>query len=212
MTVDELGRKKLTCPLCRQLAAFDVMRNTVQCQCCGVYFVDPVIRFAAEEGRSLPVLRPHLLSGYTRERHELQLEPPLLINLGAPIGLCFQGAESRFPQSVVEKGSRLLAAVFRRTQHFGHRIKLDSKIDYPLAYAVNGDEFRELLQYLEQRGFLDVQRTQYDQSPKLTAEGFAAVESQTLLPPVSVFISSTCYDLIDLRSEIAESLSSQGYT
>jgi nucleoside 2-deoxyribosyltransferase len=43
------------------------------------------------------------------------------------------------------------------------------------------------------------------------AKGFEAIESQSLSPATTVFISSTCYDVLDLRAELAEFLESKGF-
>jgi hypothetical protein len=84
--------------------------------------------------------------------------------------------------------------------------------DYPIGYACNQSEFLALVQYLIDKSFLKKHsHSSAGIEVVVTAEGVDAVESQLLLPQLIVFISSTCFDLIDARAELTSFLESKGY-
>lgn len=189
-----------------------LLDETVDCDVCGYFVVEEDLarNFIAFEDKK------HLLSGYTRELWETspkQVSPILrLQEISSIISQC--------PQTVKEKADKLLHAIHQKTSYFGEVIPIDFEIDYPLAYAKNKPEFYATINYLIE---LDLIRHPKEIVPGLgpnipierkvflTGKGIDAIESRFLSPPITVFISSTCYDLMDVRAELADILSSKGF-
>lgn len=196
------------CPLCSENAKRDIRQDDadtfqVDCHLCGRYAItDDFVRFAQQKH---PHLELHLLSAYVRERSDLaELVTVSLSNC--------QAFEATAPRRIPEKANKILAAIERRTQYFGFEVEIKSDTEFPLGYAVNEAEFLKLLDYLEKKCLVFRGRTsnQLSRRVSLTADGFDAVQRQTLLTPLIVFLSSTCYDLLDLRSELADALERNG--
>jgi nucleoside 2-deoxyribosyltransferase len=182
------------------LAAYD---SKVECERCGQFGIgfDLATRIESVPDR-------HLLGGHTRERWEVDGKPVFLqdSNLETILADC--------PRSPREKADKLLLAIQRKTTFFGEKCPWRPDRDYPLAYAQNGTEFYACLRYLQERGF--IRPIKLDPPDKvvwteMTAGGYEAIESRLLSPTITVFISSTCYDLLDLRAELADFLESKGF-
>ena len=199
---DPAARPLIPCPLCQpvseRLLADD---SRVECERCGQFGIgfDLATRIGGVSER-------HLLSGHTRERWEVDGKPAFLqdSNLDSVLAQC--------PRTPSEKADKLLTAIQRKTEFFGQELCFPLDRDYPLAYAKNSNELHALLRYLAQRSFIsDLLGTSVGYQLKMTVDGYKAIESRLLAPSVSVFISSTCYDLLDLRAELAEFLESKGF-
>jgi hypothetical protein len=144
------------------------------------------------------------LGGYTREHSEAHAKALLDdSNLEEILAQC--------PRTVEGKAFKLLTAIRRRTEYFGHVIHLEDDKDFRLGYAANSCEFRALTDFLGQRGLIRLSPSDQGGYLSLAAEGFKAIDSRLLLPPITVFISSTCYDLVDLRAELGGFLKSKGF-
>ena len=152
-------------------------------------------------GRITGVSDRDLLAGYTREHPDVVLEGS---NLEEILAQC--------PRTVEEKAFKLLTAINKRTEYFGEQIQIDPEADFRLAYAKNSTEFRALFHCLDQWGFIgDLNIYSGYAVMTITAGGLKAIESRFLLRPIKVFVSSTCYDLVDLRAELADFLESKGF-
>ena len=147
-----------------------------------------------------------LLPGVTREHWELNGEP-LSLDIDH-----YQRLVKQAPATIPEKAHKLLAAVERRTKAFGDPVALAPGHDYPLAYARHAGELDALLEYLTERGCITQSASSDGREVRIKAFGFEDLESRRLLPPLTVFISSTCDDLIDLRAELSDFLTSKGFT
>lgn len=150
----------------------------------------------------------HLLSGYTREYWEVSGKRDYVrlqaSNLEEILAQC--------PQTPKEKADKLLLAIQRNTEFFGQNVAFQMESDYSLAYAKNSTEYLALTSYLVQRKFIDqVHDIPKGYLLKITVDGCEAIESRFLSPAITVFISSTCYDLIDLRAELADFLEPKGF-
>jgi hypothetical protein len=121
---------------------------------------------------------------------------------------------TRFPKSIQEKAHKLLAALVRRSNRFGARIDLKGHMDYPLAYASDADELNSFVEYLAELDLIRVNGAatlEGDSNVFVTAEGYEANEAARLLEPLTIFICSTCYDLKDVRAELADHFEQQGF-
>lgn len=97
------------------------------------------------------------------------------------------------------------------TKRFGQRLQVNGQRDHPLAYARDGGEFSAYLDFLAEQGLLKVHHvTNAGYCVTVTALGFDNATSNRELLPMTVFISSTCYDLKDCRVEIGHHLESRG--
>lgn len=103
------------------------------------------------------------------------------------------------PRTVRAKADKLLLAIERRTKEFGDAVVLEAN-DYPLGYARSYTEFRSLSVFLEELKFIKLFPTGSSTlQAAITGAGFTAIESRLMLPALTVFMSSTCYDLLDPR-------------
>jgi hypothetical protein len=191
------------------------MDEYIECSLCGRYTIGLTLARTIENGT--PIESVHIVSGYLREEwdkyrarllvdHDCDTTPPFLVDREACAAIVDQA-----PRTVTEKAHKLLKAVERRTDYFGQLVGLDFRTDYPLAYAQNTEEFRSLANYLFERGFITAPAWNSPESTTaLTASGLAVFETGSTFSPITVFLSSTCYDLLDLRFELASYLESQG--
>lgn len=116
-----------------------------------------------------------------------------------------------FPQTIREHAYRLLANLVAKTKRFGEVLTIRAGTDYPLAYARDHVEFNAYLDFLIEQGFVKRQsRTSSGDSLIVTALGFDNQSTNRELLPLTVFISSTCYDLKDCRAELGRHLESLG--
>ena len=183
----------------------------IKCDRCGIFMLEG--QLAAILTGKLPSQTVkvgqadyYLLGGYTREQSELW-GPECLecATLEQILASC--------PRTVREKANKLLTAIHRRTEYFGEKVKLVPENDYRLGYAKNKAEFMALARYLGETRFIDFpqMRDPVFFHTDVTAAGFEAIESRLLSPAVTVFLSSTVYDLVDLRAELADFLESKGF-
>jgi hypothetical protein len=67
-----------------------------------------------------------------------------------------------------------------------------------------------LIRHLQQCELATVTFNSTNTTATITAKGFELVEGTTA-NPLTIFVTSTCYDLLDLRSELADDLESHGH-
>lgn len=203
MINNDLVHPAESCPLC-SVADTDAFRPMasyrVDCETCGKFFVEGFIVADIRNMRDR-----HLLSGYTREWYETKGQRARIEAENLKV------IPTQAPQMIAERAHKLLEAVARRSSHFGHVVDLVPEKDYPLAYAQNHEELAAFLHYLEEMGDVALSGSWQRRGVKITAAGFEALASRSLLPPLKVFISSTCYDLLDLRMELGQFLRDSGF-
>jgi len=173
----------------------------VKCERCGNFLTNGMfLRFLYE------INERYLLSGYTREQSETRRNKPIELTADNARSV-LQAA----PRTIAEKAHKLLAALDRRSGFFGEKISLNVDVDYPLAYAQHDSELRALINYLSELKLVTSHSTAHDYTVVLRAEGYEAIASRSLLPAVTVFLTSTCHDLLDLRAELADFLEGKGF-
>ena len=141
-----MPRQREQCPFCRnevEPARKAGVRYEVTCSTCGHFDVENAlfaVSSAPESKQSL--LNRTRVSGVIRETDELGREPLFIIwdNLAEIAALA--------PSGLDERARRLLMAIGRRTQYFGHDVQLTPGTDYPLGYCQNRHEFISMLQHL----------------------------------------------------------------
>lgn len=191
------------CPLCQPTAPSPLTDRDQKCQRCGHFSLSDDLLHRIDE-----IPDRHLVGGYTREhwdtnRKSIELEDS---NLDGILAQC--------PRNPLEKADKLLLAIQRKTDYFGHVVTLEMEDDYPLGYAKNCHELFALLEYLLEAGFMRSAGTFSPTSFKcfaaITSAGYEVIESRLLSPTLTIFLSSTCHDLLDLRAELADFLDSKG--
>ena len=213
-------RNKLKCTLCESDAserapAFDL--SCLNCCYCGTFYIDE--RIVDCPSMLDDQLRYDLLCA-ARERM-IRNDGDLYILWDEIEDKC--KAELRddsnnsvrtltsFPSTIQERASRLLSNLIAKTETFGQTFEFDATRDYPLAYARNANEFDAYVDLLDEQKFIKIVHgnNPYKILNAVTALGFEH-EHTSGLSDLTVFISSTCYDLKDCRSELARYLESVG--
>ncbi len=104
-----------------------------QCPVCGRVTLAEDAAMALHYGS---IESKHLLSGFTRERTELGLNP---IDITAR-DIEEIGKSTNVPRNVSEKLDRLMQYLERKSEYPGKYVGLVSQRDYPIAYARNFEE------------------------------------------------------------------------
>jgi len=180
----------------------------IECDKCGTFNLHT--RLPSKTIRK--IAQDHLLSGFTREWWECKQTPCRLNDYPDNI----ESIPAKCPQTVKEKADKFLTAIHRKTGYFGQQVPVKYERDYPLAYAQHKDELVALIDYLVESKLIERFSPhgppgEYDFQFKVTAKGVEAIESRLLSPPLTVFISSTCYDLLDLHAELVDFLEPKGF-
>lgn len=167
---------KIECPLCdlsQPLAASssdpDRDRTAVRCRRCGDFSIPSQIpenwdigrvpQFLLEkrvrrsdQSRGRELLRKYL-SIYSRECQETgrRAEFPVPFDLSEMELL----AEAYAHTSVPDRADRLLRFLARRTDHPGKPVGVNAYYDYPVAHAIEPEEFDYYLEYLAHAGWIE---------------------------------------------------------
>ena len=204
------------CPICETSGPVNFLQGSFcrfQCTLCGTYCVDKKLVDAPT------TLDRGLWENLLGAIHELRLrhpsEPHIYFDGTAKTPDVDGGthaAVTSFPDSIREHAYRLLSNLIAKTHRFGDTILLSAHHDFPLAYAKSPTEFNAYLDFLIDQGFVTrrVQTYGGENNLVVTALGFDNKETSRELLPLTVFISSTCYDLKDCRAEVARYLDSRG--
>lgn len=198
------------CPMCRKNRSKTAHGwfDRFECEICrGVYVDSRLVRAPTTLNNWTELL------GAARELHsECQLEPSIHFD-GSVSCPDFDGTKhsiQRYPTSIRERANKLLLGLVRRTKFFGERIRLTDN-DYPLAYVSSPDQFRPYINFLAENQLITKHSSEaFGTDVSVTAHGFDAASEARLLPELTVFLSSTCYDLRDCRCELAVHLESLG--
>jgi hypothetical protein len=197
------------CPLCRKERIRNPERAEggfsfiVKCGKCGRFEIDCANYFLGQK-ESIHK-SSHILSAFVRECLDRGRGIPKLL------GNQIETIIAKCPSTVTDKAHHLLSAFVRRSRYFGDVLYTDKERIISWSYAYNVDEAVALVQYLYEKGFIRELNIELDKIRFIvSASGYETSSSRALLSPLSVFVSSTCYDLIDLRLELAIHLESQG--
>lgn len=124
------------------------------------------------------------------------------------------GVKQRTPilgKPSIEGQARLaLRHLVRRSKHFGQPVLVEPSKDFPVSHAANSDEFFAILELLNERGWAKHGgASNVGHRFSVTAEGHA-VHDRVGTSGLTVFVSSTVWDLLDCRTELASFLESLG--
>jgi hypothetical protein len=96
---------------------------------------------------------------------------------------------------VPQKVEKLLRLIATRTDVAGEKVAIDDELDAPLINAVSKEEFRYLLRYLQDNGYIDHIA---DTSTRLSVEGWQRLES----PIGSGGIPGRCFVAMSFNPEL----------
>lgn len=172
------------CPICKvnEKKRFQENFDYFECAICkGVYIDCRLVRAPTQRNNYVTLL------GATREMQD---------KYGWPATIRFDGVVTcpdessniqimdEFPRTIAEKAAKLLAALIRRTAHFGDKVTLKNS-DYGLAYAKSDNEMRAFVDYLKQHGHVtNVESTMHDITVIVSADALDA--SSNPEPPEEV--------------------------
>jgi len=148
--------------------------SRVNCRTCGTYMIPitlQVIWDAFEESK-----QKHLLSAKTREASDA----------GRPLTLTAENLSvllESIPKlaTPLDNMDRLVLLLSKRQQRADKGLALDTRFDYPLVFAHDGEEFKYLLLTLSQQGLVIVKFNDYQASVHLTPKGWErALELQRI--------------------------------
>lgn len=200
------------CPLCERQGRSVPEIESVQFRCndCTVVNIDEEFFLRGTRANW------HLLYAQAKEHYTKYRNPALVryVRDGEAQIVCQDRKQQEVPPpipalSIRDKAWRLLRELVKRSEHFGATVKA-SQSDWLLAYCKDKREVSGLCAYLEGLGYVKKSPGGAWTDLTVTGEGISAIESSELRPPTTVFISSTCYDLIDVRMELASHLEQLG--
>jgi hypothetical protein len=153
----------------------------------------------------------HLLAGTLRRRRDRGLETRIesTPSLNALIASA--------PRSFQRRLDSLLGSLVSATGSIGATTSIDLVVDKALGYARSDDEFSSMLNHLTNKRWIQTTDGQdyvfsggqkYDVA--VLIEGMLQGEKHTVHSQ-SVFLSSTCLDLRDIRAELANSILEEGH-
>lgn len=121
------------------------------CERCGEYSMSWEFLHGFHDLRARISDIGYILSGLSRELHELKENPPLFSVKSLDSTL----KHYLIPDvsSIEEKSEKLITRLKERTTYFGEEIILNATSDYSLAYAKNENEFRALFAFLNEKKF-----------------------------------------------------------
>lgn len=142
------------CPICltnaELIRAEDFgQQKEYKCFVCGPYLIT-----STAEAMASNISDIQRLSAWIRNYKEINLNPP---EINSDL---LENVLKNFPaRSPLQKQLLLMRAIERKTSYPGAEVSLKPKYDYPIAWASNPNEFRYLLNSLEERGFIKQEKT-----------------------------------------------------
>jgi len=197
------------CPLCRQqhcrVHSSSPEGLLVECKCSGFFLIDRISFTIGQKGELDD--KAYLLRAYVAEYTSLRKDTPQLLGKDG-----IEKIVAACPSRIEQKAHKLLSRLIAISPYFNAQLKVAKPALVLYAYAVNIDEAAGLLSYLQELRYLQMSWDTDHVTIFVRAPGYEALERRKLLSPLSVFISSTCYDLVDLRSALAAALETAGCT
>ncbi|HEY5998292.1 MAG TPA: hypothetical protein VI078_03210 [bacterium] len=144
------------------------LTNLVSCPRCGEFFISEELWMDGIPGSETL----YVLSAVLRYNHDIGGQPIRV--LASTVGSLVSGT---YPRTVPELGRQLLRRLSLRTSHFGERIVLAGKTDYPIGYCRNIAEFDYILAYLDSRGWVNIDKMMGPHyGIRITPEGWTELE------------------------------------
>ncbi len=167
-----MGNDFKICPLCgyepiQAISTDPIPTNFhVTCPRCGVYSATNEFMYFDPQ-RSSEI--GYILSGLTRERNETTDVPNINTKNAKALATSYPAPDI---SSIEEKANKFLQRLRIRTKYYGETIRFrDIKMEYPLAYAKNSNEFISLLDLLKDKNLIkyDISKMPGGNEPLLEA-------------------------------------------
>ncbi len=191
------------CILCNQSAQKTQIQGRdeyiFRCKTCGNYSSDGLM--IAEFETSKTQEQKAMISAYTRELYEFELDPPKL-NVLADSGEIERIIERYMNKSYIEKFDNLILFLSRKTNFYGHSITVNLNNDYPITFSNGREEFEYIfINKIASDGLIRTAGTAgASTSLKLTWEGLekaAEIESRKV-------ISKNCFVAMSFDASLNE--------
>lgn len=189
--------EELTCPICRTSYVRMLENNeyrtrdgfSYDCAVCGPFFISRTAEINQRSGDADP-----RLSAWIRNHEENKLPKPELLTNSID-----ETIKNFRHYSVLEKQLLLLRAIERRTVYPGKEVTLNPDTDYPIAWAINCDEFEYLLESLEQRGLVTRSAIIGSCEVKISPHGWDYLDSEAWKPAFTdqVFVAMSFDKVLD---------------
>ena len=149
--------------------------EAVRCPACGRYdVIEPLLVVQLRDSACFADKR-HLLSGIARRATERGQKVRFTSEI---IDLLL--ASPNVPRTPIEKMDALLAGIAHKSSRFGHEVTLLDGNDYPLAFAINVEESRDLVSALRREKLVDADRAgRVGWKVALTLAGWRRVEEMS---------------------------------
>lgn len=185
----------------------------ISCPRCGHYYISTTagnhLRYLDCDGKGHRIL----LAGFVRRWSLEYPGKPFVLRHHRDIEECLQ----KVPRSIAAKLEYLLNSLRLMPKFLGHQFDITEGNDFTLGCFTQPEELRFGLRTLEEQGFIDVaphdRPASTDTIPTcaVTLKAKSYPTDARAAGPLRVFISSTCYDLLDVRFEIADLLEAAGH-
>lgn len=181
----------------------------VECRVCGNYHVtDKVVR--GLRGNQGP--NRYILSGVIREAKEKGNDPPVLTTENIEQ----YWSPSRLPASKLDQLDLIMLYLAKRADLFGAYAEIDTKRDYPIAWAKSDFELENMLQALRDQGYIDLLSHNAKPHARLTIKGWQRTDELRTLRPGT---GNQCFVAMSFTEElkpvylegIAPALEATGY-
>jgi hypothetical protein len=191
------------CPLCASTVGVEITDHVdmvpgkwrVNCPRCGEYKIVSETRVSALRHRD----DLYRLSGLTREKTERKRARPHHQgqheeHIDIVSGLDPKDLESLFAQTphefdIATKVRKLLAALARKSRKPGDDVQINDDIDYPLAYARDGEELRYFVNYAVAIGWLTSNNNTHSMLVRLTPKGWEEAQHPARIDSTTAFVA-----------------------
>ncbi len=150
-----MNQQLVNCPLCDLPTIEDVkIRRSptgngsyeVQCPRCGEYGISEYFIIAMDVKAKM-IENSYAMSGLARECFEFNKKHPVFWKDGFEEYLAKQDVPEKY--DIEAKAKKLLQYLKEKSKYYGDKTRITYIKDYPLAYAINANEFISLIELLE---------------------------------------------------------------
>jgi len=167
-------KHEVKCKICLEQAwlVVDSECEYFLCDRCGEFIIEgiPGLASGLQESRVTQEVR-YKLSAWIREKREMDMDRPVINREN--LDMIINNLPNYSPS---EKQMKLLRNIARKTRYPGESIELNIEKDYPLAWALNYQEFVYYLYSLKNRELLELRRGGRTFSVKIAPKGWDLLE------------------------------------
>ena len=185
--------------------------SIVNCSRCGRYEASGTLLAALPGEPGWGVANGYVLSALTRELNSSRNEVPKYDTSN------IKDLIKRYPVpdlgNVEEKAMKLLERLKEKSTYFGETVSLDHRLDFPLAYAKNHEEFIALANLLKESGLVDVKsQNTANNIVALTAKGWGISHGKDNRGSEQAFVAVWFHDSMnDSIAAIESAITKSGF-